>query len=314
MYVLNRLDATKCPLDGIKEEDLISRAEKMINNSLALGVPDVVRPRDITTGNTKINTLFVSYIFNTKHGLEELTQEEYDAAALLDDDAEGSREERTFRLWINSLGLEDVYVNNLYEDISDGVLLNKVIHVIDDKVVEWKNVDLKPNNDFKKNINNNTAIAACKLMGMKMIGVGGVDITKKDKKNILAVVWQLVRKHYLKLIGNKTEDDIVKWANEMVGGKATSITSIKDKSLSDSKFLLHLCSAIEPRVINWDIVQTGDSDEDKQNNAKYVISIAKKLGAVLFCVWENILSVDGKQMLILLASLFEISEEMKKSK
>jgi plastin-1 len=87
------------------------------------------------------------------------------------------------------LGLEDVYVNNLYEDISDGVLLNKVIHVIDDKVVEWKNVDLKPNNDFKKNINNNTAIAACKLMGMKMIGVGGVDITKKDKKNILAVVW-----------------------------------------------------------------------------------------------------------------------------
>jgi plastin-1 len=100
----------------------------------------------------------------------------------------------------------------------------------------------------------------------------------------------------------------------MVGGKATSITSIKDKSLSDSKFLLHLCSAIEPRVINWDIVQTGDSDEDKQNNAKYVISIAKKLGAVLFCVWENILSVDGKQMLILLASLFEISEEMKKSK
>ena len=163
MYVLNRLDATKCPLDGIKDEDLISRAEKMITNSLALGVPDVVRARDITTGNSKVNTLFVSYIFNTKHGLEELTQEEYDAAALLDDDVEGSREERTFRLWINSLGLEDVYVNNLYEDISDGVLLNKVIHVIDDKVVEWKNVDLKPNNDFKKNINNNTAIAACKL-------------------------------------------------------------------------------------------------------------------------------------------------------
>jgi plastin-1 len=100
----------------------------------------------------------------------------------------------------------------------------------------------------------------------------------------------------------------------MVGDKATPITSIKDKSLGDSKFLLHLCGSIEPRVINWDIVLTGDSDEDKQNNAKYVISIAKKLGAVLFCVWENILEVDGKQMLILLASLFEISEEINKSK
>ena len=100
----------------------------------------------------------------------------------------------------------------------------------------------------------------------------------------------------------------------MVGDKATAITSIKDKSLGDSKFLLHLCSSIEPRAINWDIVQSGDSDEEKENNAKYVISISKKLGAVLFCVWENILSVDGKQMLILLATLFEISESMKNSK
>jgi hypothetical protein len=72
-HVLNQLDKDKCPLDGINDEDLEKRAEKMINNSLALGVPDVVRPKDITTSNTKINTLFVSYIFNTKHGLEELT-------------------------------------------------------------------------------------------------------------------------------------------------------------------------------------------------------------------------------------------------
>lgn len=72
-YVLNQLDAAKCPLDGINEEDLTVRAEKMITNSLALGVPDLVRPKDIVTSNTKINTLFVSYIFNTKHGLEELT-------------------------------------------------------------------------------------------------------------------------------------------------------------------------------------------------------------------------------------------------
>ena len=95
------------PLDGIADEDLAVRAEKMIANSQALGVPDLVRPKDITTGNTKINTLFVSYIFNTKHGLEELTAEEYDAAGMIDDDIEGSREERTFRFFINSLGIDD---------------------------------------------------------------------------------------------------------------------------------------------------------------------------------------------------------------
>ena len=72
-YVLNRLDKDKCPLQGVDDEDLTSRATKMITNALALGVPDVVNPKDITTGNVRVNTLFVSYIFNTKHGLEELT-------------------------------------------------------------------------------------------------------------------------------------------------------------------------------------------------------------------------------------------------
>jgi len=46
-------------------------------------------------------------------------------------------------------------------------------------------------------------------------------------------------------------------------------------------------------------------------NAKYVISVAKKLGAVIFCVWEDIVFVNPKQMLILIANLAEISNEMK---
>ena len=42
------------------------------------------------------STLLVAYIFNTKHGLEDLTAEEYGAAKMVDDDIEGSEEERTF--------------------------------------------------------------------------------------------------------------------------------------------------------------------------------------------------------------------------
>ena len=72
-HVLNQLDAAKCPLDGINDEDLASRAGKMISNSQAIGVPDICGANDIVTCNTKINTIFVANIFNTKHGLEELT-------------------------------------------------------------------------------------------------------------------------------------------------------------------------------------------------------------------------------------------------
>jgi len=72
-YVLNSLDSSKCPLDGINDDDLQSRAQKMITNSQALGVPDIVRAQDICSGNVRVCTLFVAQIFNTKHGLEDLT-------------------------------------------------------------------------------------------------------------------------------------------------------------------------------------------------------------------------------------------------
>jgi plastin-1 len=313
-HVLNQLDGAKCPLDGIADEDLTVRAEKMIANSQALGVPDLVRPKDITTGNTKINTLFVSYIFNTKHGLEELTAEEYDAAGMIDDDIEGSREERTFRFFINSLGIDDLYINDLYDDCRDGLVLAKVCDKIDPKSVDWKKIDKAPNNDFKKNINNNAVVEAGKNMKLKLIGIGGVDLTKGEKKSLLALVWQLVRLYYLKLIGDKKEDDLVKWVNDTCGGKCPAIKDFKDASLADGKVMTHVCAAIEPRAVNWDLVMEGSTDEEKMNNAKYAISVARKLGAVIFCVWEDITAVNAKQMLIFFATMMEIQNEMNAKK
>lgn len=58
---------------------------------------------------------------------------------------------------------------------------------------------------------------AAKKLKLKLPGIGGSDIRDGNKKLIIAVVWQLVRLHYLKLIGSKTEEDLVKWANKMVG-------------------------------------------------------------------------------------------------
>lgn len=271
----------------------------MITNALALGVPDLVAAHDITTGNAKVNTLFVAAIFNTKHGLEDLTKEEYEAAAMIDDDIAGTAEERAFRFWINSLNIEGVYIDDLFSGFNDGILINKIIHRINDKVVDWKKVDMNPNNDFKKNINNNYGVGLCKdALKIKIIGVGGTDLTKGDKKSILTIVWQLARQHYLTLIGDKTEEDLVNWANNLVGGKATAIQNLKDKSLSNGKFLLHLCAGIESRAVNWELVTEGGNEEELQNNAKYVISVARKLGAVIFCVWEDIVNVNPKQMLI----------------
>jgi plastin-1 len=188
-YLLNRLDSSKCSLEGLQEEDPIKRAEIVINNSISLGVPPLVRPTDITTGNVKINTVFLSELFNTKHGLEELTQEEIEKFGILNDDVEGTRDERAFRFWINSLNLENIYINNLYEECRDGLVLLHVIHKLDNTAVDWKKVDRNPNNKFKKGINCSTAIEACKKLGIKVPGINGNDILEGSRKQIIAVVW-----------------------------------------------------------------------------------------------------------------------------
>lgn len=164
----------------------------MIKNSEALGVPPLVRPSDITSGNVKINTIFVAEIFNTKHGLEELNEKEleaFEAAGIMNDDIEGSRDERAFRFWINSLNIEDLYINNLYEEVKDGLVLLKVLSKLEPSSVDWKRVEKNPNNKFKQGINCNLVVEICKKIGLKVPGVGGGDFVEGNRKNIIAVVW-----------------------------------------------------------------------------------------------------------------------------
>jgi len=118
-----------------------------------------------------------------------------------------------------------------------------------------------------------------------------------------------MRIHYLQIIGSKTDQDLLKWCNESVSDM--NIANFKDKQLSDGVFLIKLLATIEPRIIDWDLVKTENaSDEEKQQNAKYAISLARKLGAVIFLVWDDILEVNMKMMLIFIASLYEIKMEM----
>lgn len=87
-----------------------------------------------------MNTLFCAEIFNNCPGLE-ATEEEYNAAKFLDDDIEGSREERSFRMWVNSLGIDNLYINNLYGAFVDGLDLLKILDKVKPGSVDWKKVE-----------------------------------------------------------------------------------------------------------------------------------------------------------------------------
>jgi len=291
----------------LNETDEKKRAQKVLDNAKKLGVETYIVPKDICAGHSKLNVLFAAEIFNHCHGLDPLSEEEaYEAAKLLQDDPEGSREERAFRMWINSMNIDGLYCNNLYEDSKSGVMLLKLIDKVKPGNIEWKHVDLTSNNHFKKAANCVEAINASKKAGLNIVSVGGKDINEGNKKLILAVVWQLMREHTLQVIGNKNEKDLLDWANGLVGGD-TKITSLQDKSLKTSLFWIKLEAAMEPRAINWDIInQTEDTDEALENNAKYCLSIARKLGATVFIVWEDLKEVKARMLLTFLAGLYDV--------
>ena len=158
IYVLNQLDAGNCTLDALEEADDTERARKMIASATSMGVEDCIGAGDLCKGNPKVNSVFVAAIFNCKHGLQELTQEEFEAAGMIDDDIEGTREERALRLWINSMQIENCFVENLFEEIRDGLIILRVCHRIEETSVDWSKPKLAPKNMFDNNHNCDLAI------------------------------------------------------------------------------------------------------------------------------------------------------------
>ena len=88
-----------------------------------------------------------------------------------------------FRIWVNSLKLPNIHVNNLFEDIRDGIVLLRVLDRIEPGCVDWKKkVENKPNHRLKKIHNANYAIEIGKAMKFSLVNVGGIDLVDCKKK------------------------------------------------------------------------------------------------------------------------------------
>lgn len=176
-------------------------------------------------------------------------------------------------------------------------------------------VNNEPKSRYKKIENANYAVELGKQRNLTLVNVGGLDIVDGNKKLILAIIWQLMRKYTLSVLeqlgryqglSEVTEDHIVNWANSRVraAGKTVGMRSFKDSTLKNSMFLLELIAAIEPRAVNWDIVTRTDSFDSHMANAKYCISSARKIGACVFLVPEDIVEVKSKMILTFVAGLW----------
>ena len=308
--LLNQLSPSDCDKSAIDEPDLKKRGDIQVNNGTKIGADVNIVGEDIPSANEHLNLVFTTELFNANHGMGEATQEEkMMASKLIEDDAEGDREERAFRTWINSLKLDDVKkVNNLYQECRSAILLLKIIDKVKPGTVNWKIVELHTKNPFKIQVNCNEAIEASKKSGYHIVGIGGADIREGNKKYILAIVWQLMRAHTLKIIGGKSEEALLEWSNGKVSDDQ-KVKSLKDKKLNSSMFWIELLAGIEPKCIRWDIVvKDPQQDKEREMNAKYALSVARGLGACVFVVWEDLTQVKNRLLLTFLASIYDAAK------
>uniref|UniRef100_A0A7N6APU7 Plastin-3 n=1 Tax=Anabas testudineus TaxID=64144 RepID=A0A7N6APU7_ANATE len=295
----------------IKEKDDLKRAEAMLQQADRLGCRQFVTPADVVSGNPKLNLAFVANLFNKYPALTKPESEDIDWRLL-----EGeTREERTFRNWMNSLGVNP-HVNHLYGDLQDALVILQLYEKI--KVpVDWNNKVNKPpypklGTNMKKLENCNYAVDLGKTAKFSLVGIGGQDLNDGNPTLTLALVWQLMRRYTLNVLeelgdGEKVNDDIiVKWVNKTLAdaGKSAKISSFKDKEISNSLAVLELIDAIQPGSINYELIKTGSLSEiDKLENAKYAVSMARKIGARVYALPEDLVEVKPKMVMTVFACL-----------
>ena len=123
-----------------------------------------------------------------------------------------------------------------------------------------------------------------------------------------------MKAHTLSIIGEKNEEELIQWANKRVSPEK-NIKSLKEKKLNDGLFWIELLASIEPRCIRWDLViKDNIDDKAREMNAKYALSVARGLGAMIFVVWEDITEVKSKLLLTFLASLYDVAQNREKKK
>ena len=300
------------------QNDLLQRAEKVIEYASKLGTKVFIKSKDIISGNENLNKLFIAELFMAIHGLGEATNEEKMALnKLLDATDEIIREEIILRNWINSLKLEGVKkINNLFQDCRDGIILLELIDTMNPGNVNWKLVEFTNlKNPSKVGRNCQVVIDSIKRCGYKIVNIRNKDIQDGNKVMIIYLVNKLMIQYILKKIGVNSLEDLIKWANiKIPTEKQIKIDSNKIK-LNDELTWLDLINYIEPKCIRWDlIVKNNPSIKDKEMNSKYILSLSRGLGALNFVSWKDITENQNELSWSFLASLYELSNSNKEQK
>jgi plastin-3 len=298
---------------AMKKEDLIERAEHMLDQAEKIHSRAFITARDVVRGQEKLNLAFVANLFNNHPSLEPPQE---DIAIVLE-----TREEKMYRNWMNSLDVRP-HVNHLYSDLSDGLIIFQLMDCIQPGIVDWQRrvrtaeqLSCISAKRFQEVLGNcNYAVELGRKLSLVLVGIGGSDIMCCNPTLSLALIWQLMRAYTLALLAQLNTDgtpiverEIISWANTRLqeGGKELTIKHFQDKSIKTALPIIHLIDVIHPGLIDFSIVKQGEkmTGADCLSNAKYCVTMARRIGASVYALPEDISEVKHKMVMTVFASL-----------
>jgi len=210
------------------------------------------------------------------------------------------------------------YVNWLYSDLADGLVIFELFDIIKPGVVNWPRVHKsfsKLKGFMEKLENCNYAVQLGKQLKFSLVGIAGQDISEGNPTLTLALVWQLMRAYTLSILTQLAteessgqaivETEIVEWVNKKLkeANKSSMIRNFQDSSIATALPVIDLIDAIKPGSISYAQIITANTPEEKLANAKYAISMARKIGARIYALPEDISEVKPKMVMTVFACL-----------
>ena len=287
--------------------DLHNRAERTLEIADKLDCRAFVTAGDIVSGQPKLNLAFVANLFNNHPALEDVE---------ISDEIIETREEKMYRNFMNSLGIKP-QINYLYGDLIDGLAILKVEDKIKPGLVDWKRVNLPPFkpvvSKMKKLENCNKAIGYAPELNIKLAGLtSGQDIYDARRTLVLGFVWQLLRAYTISLLTELSDDkkavedkDIIAWFNLKTG---MDITSFKDPRIRDGVAVQKCLQAVIPEI-EMEELSASKELEKMTDNARYVINLARRSGATVYSLPEDLAEGNPKMILCLVVTLMVLEKQ-----
>ncbi|KAL5112475.1 Plastin-3 [Taenia crassiceps] len=241
------------------------------------------------------------------------------------------------------MGLRTV-VHSLYGDLFSGTVIFKLYDLIKSGSVDWLRVNrffstTPAKANFQHLENCNYMVELGQRSGFSLVGVAGSDLKERKTTPILALLWQLMRAYTLSLlvklaegtegtntmgyhrarspVSNKpiiSERGIIDWVNGRLAGanKARRISvgaGFSDFELRNGLLIIDLLEAISPGCVDYSVVNEGLTPEERLSNAQYAITVARRIGAKIYAVPEDITEVKPRMLMTVFACIMAIDLE-----